>query len=101
MRNKLLLLTGLLIVFTYTSFAQTEETWKKIENGAFSFSAPSYFKKTDKHGIDSFVEEYIADDIILTFYYGRYSNNMGDWPRETRFANARIDGKEARIGTVR
>ena len=78
-----------------------EESWKKIENSSFSFSVPPSFKKKDTlGGIDSFVEDYAADGIELSFDYGNYSNNFGDWPKETKFENVKINGKEARIGTV-
>jgi len=48
----------------------SEQTWRKIENKSFSFSVPSSFKKTDQSGIDSFVEEYVADGIEVIFDYG-------------------------------
>jgi hypothetical protein len=36
----------------------------------------------------------------LSFDYGVYSNNFGDWPKETKFEDLKIDGKAARIGTA-
>jgi hypothetical protein len=80
--------------------APVEPSWRKIENGSFSFSVPDSFKKTDAHGIDSFVEVYVAEGIELSFDYGQYSNNFGDWPKETKFESVKIDGRPARIGTA-
>jgi hypothetical protein len=80
--------------------ANIEDTWKKIENDSFSFSLPSSFKKKTTHGIDSFVEEYVSDGIDLSFDCGPYSNDFSDWPKETTFENLKIDGQDARIGTV-
>jgi hypothetical protein len=77
-----------------------EDNWKKIENSFFSFSLPQSFKKTDQHGIDSFVEEYAADGIKLDFDFGDYSNNFEGWPKDTRFQDLKVDGKAARIGTA-
>ena len=77
-----------------------EAGWKKIEHGSFSFSVPSTFKKTDAHGVDSFVEEYVDDNIKLSFDYGIFSNNFGDWPKDTKFEDVKVGGKAARLGTV-
>jgi hypothetical protein len=81
--------------------ARGEESWKKIENKSFSFSVPPSFKKTGAIGIYSLVEEYEADGIKLEFDYGRFSNNFGEWPKETKFENVKINGKAARVGTVK
>ncbi|MGC4073113.1 MAG: hypothetical protein QM760_11440 [Nibricoccus sp.] len=75
--------------------------WKPVKNAAFSFSLPQSFKKTDARGIDSFVEEYIAEGIKLNFDYGSYSNDFSDWPKDTKFERLTIHGKEARIGAVK
>lgn len=74
--------------------------WKRLENQSFSFSVPRSFKKTDARGIDSFVEEYTGDGILLSFDYGIYSNNFGDWPEDTKYEDLEINGKAARIGTL-
>lgn len=100
MRTKVTLLIFLLLVITFQSSAQTNESWKEIENNAFSFSIPKSFKKTDVRGRDSFVEVYVAEDIELSFDYGMYSNYFGDWPKDTKFETVTIDGKAARIGTA-
>lgn len=80
--------------------ANVEDTWRKIENDSFSFSIPPSFRQTAKHGIDSFVEEYVSDGIDLEFDYGPYSNNFSDWPQDTKFEKLKIDGYNARIGKV-
>jgi hypothetical protein len=80
--------------------ANAEDTWKKIDNDYFSFSLPRSFKQTARHGIDSFGEEYVSDGIDLEFDYGPDSNDFSDWPRDTKFENLKIDGADARIGTV-
>src|SRR5262245_15460897 len=80
--------------------ASKQDGWKKLQNSSFSFSVPSSFKKTATHGIDSFVEEYVTERIKLSFDYGIYSNNFGDWPKDTKFEEIKVDGKDARIGTA-
>ena len=61
-------------------FARGEEPWQKIENDYFTFSLPSGFKKTEARGKDSFVEEYVAEGMLVRFDYGKYSNRFGGWP---------------------
>lgn len=94
------LLTFLTTALFLNVAAGGEDKWKKIENSSFSFSVPPSFKKTDARGIDSFAEEYVADGIEVSFDYGIYSNNFGDWPKETKFENLKIAGKTAKIGTA-
>jgi hypothetical protein len=93
-------ITALATLLVLATAALAGDEWTKIENSSFSFSLPPSFKKTDQHGIDSFVEEYVADGVELSFDYGIYSNNFGDWPKETKFEDLKIDGRAARIGTV-
>lgn len=100
MRVVALLLTLAIIAFQ-SVIVRAEDTWRGITNNAFSFSVPSNFKKTDQCGIDSFVEEYIGDGIDLEFDYGWYSNNFQGWPKETKFEKMKIDGKIAKLGTVK
>jgi hypothetical protein len=91
-------LFGMLLMLNRATAA--EEGWKRVENGSFSFSVPSTFKKTEAHGTDSFVEEYVDNNIKLSFDYGIFSNNFGDWPEDTKFEDVKTGGKAARIGTV-
>ena len=84
-----------------TVSARGEDKWTKIENKSFSFSLPASFKQTDAQGTDSFVEEYVADGIQVSFDYGMYSNNFAGWPNGTKFENLKIDGKAARLGTAK
>lgn len=80
--------------------ASNQDGWKKIENSSFSFSVPSSFRKTEAHGIDSFVEEYVTERINLSFDYGWHSNNFEGWPKDTKFEDLKVNGKDASIGTV-
>lgn len=80
--------------------AQGEEPWQKIENDYFSFSLPPAFKKTEARGKDSFVEEYVAEGILVRFDYGKYSNRFGGWPPDTKFEALNINGKTAKVGTT-
>jgi hypothetical protein len=80
--------------------ASGQDGWKKIENRWFSFSVPSSFTKTEVHPIDSFVEEYVTERIVLKFDYGFYSNNFFGWPEDTKFKYLKVHGKDARIGTA-
>ena len=79
--------------------APSENNWQSITNYAFSFSIPNTLKKTDARGIDSFAEEYRGNGLTIVFDYGIYSNSFQDWPKETTFEEADIDGDSARIGT--
>src|SRR5215510_1700166 len=88
------------IVILLCAGASNQDGWKKIENSSFSFSVPTSFRKTEAHGIDSFVEEYMAEGVKLSFDYGWYSNNFEDWPKDTKFEDLKVNGKDARIGTV-
>ena len=89
------------VALLFAFAARGEDTWTKIENNSFSFSIPPSFNKTEAQGDDSFVEEYAAAGVKLSFDYGWYSNNFGDWPKDTKFEDVEIDGKAARIGTVK
>ena len=80
---------------------QEQQQWKSVTNESFSFSIPASWKKTDARGIDSFVEEYLGAGIELSFDFGFYSNNFGDWPKETKFEQVKINGRNARIGTAK
>jgi len=77
-----------------------ETVWKKVETVAFSFSIPPELRKSEAHGTDSLVGEYAAEGISVSFDYGWYSNNFSDWPKETKFENVKVGGRDARIGTV-
>lgn len=80
--------------------ASGDAAWRKVENRAFSFSLPPSLKKTEGRGTDSMVEEYVGESIRVSFDYGWYSNNFGEWPKETKFEEVKVNGKAARIGTV-
>ncbi len=80
---------------------QEEQSSQKIQNKSFSFSIPLSLKKSDAHGIDSFVEEYVGAGIKLSFDFGIYSNNFGDRPKDTKFEKVKINGRAARIGTAK
>ena len=90
----------LVVAILLCAGASNQDGWKKIENRSFSFSVPSSFKKTEARGIDSFVEEYVAERIELSFDYGWYSNNFEGWPKDTKFEDLKVNGKDARIGTA-
>ena len=80
------------IVILLCAGASNQDGWKKIENSSFSFSVPTSFRKTEAHGIDSFVEEYMAEGVKLSFDYGWYSNNFEDWPKDTNFEDLKVNG---------
>ena len=80
--------------------ALCQETWVKIDNNRFSFVVPAYLKKTNSHGIDSFVEDYEAAGIRLGFDFGIHSGKFAEWPKETKYEELKINGKAATIGTV-
>jgi hypothetical protein len=76
--------------------ASNQDGWMKIENSWFSFSVPSSFRKTVARGINSSVEEYVTGRIKLSFDYGWRSNNFEDWPKDTKFEDLKVNGKDAR-----
>jgi hypothetical protein len=55
-----------------------DDGWTKLEAGAFSLNAPSGWEFHKKQGVDSYVGEFSGDGIVLTFDYGRYSNDLRD-----------------------
>jgi hypothetical protein len=81
--------------------ADSPGDWKVIENKDFSFRVPPQFVKTDARGIDSFVEEYKGEGVVLSFDFGGWSNDFGDWPNTTKYESVKIDDRNARIGTVK
>lgn len=95
------LLFALALVGSTLAAPSKAPDWRLIENRSFSFSLPSTLKKTDARGIDSFVEEYVAEGIEVSFDFGIYSNNFGDWPKDTKFESLTIHGKTARIGVAK
>lgn len=95
------LITLLILLCAAVSAGGAPAGWKPIKNESFSFWLPPEFQKTNARGIDSFVEGYVAADIMLSFDYGEYSNNFGEWPKETLFEHLKIDGKVARVGVAK
>jgi hypothetical protein len=77
--------------------------WRKINaNDFFTFYLPPNMKHAeDVNGIDSFVQEYRADGIVIRFDYGWYSGTLSDLSRKKNFrgVNTRIGGRRARVGT--
>ncbi|HWF17723.1 MAG TPA: hypothetical protein VG754_00560 [Verrucomicrobiae bacterium] len=94
----LAILISVLVLLDSCTFG--EKSWKKIENDHFSFSVPESFKKTDRHGIDSFVGVYLGDGIELGFDYGAYSESFRFWPDGTQYETVKVNRKSARIGTM-
>lgn len=91
----------LLLLFATASFVSSQDIWKKIENQSFSFSIPLSLSKTEARGKDSFVQEYASDDLRIIFDFGIYSNDFSDWSKDTSFEKVEINGRSARIGTVK
>lgn len=50
--------------------------WPRIVAGPFAISAPPGWKFRQLNGVDSFVGEFVGDDVVLTFDFGRYSTEL-------------------------
>lgn len=90
------LLSGVIV-----SMAAVPSEWKLITNDSFTFRLPADMKKIDYRGIDSFVEAYESRAIRLSFDFGKWSNNFQGWPAGTQYQELNIDGRKARIGTIK
>jgi hypothetical protein len=54
----------------------SQADWQKVDAGPFSISAPPGWQFHQLQGVDSFVGEFVGDNIILRFDFGRYSSNL-------------------------
>lgn len=100
---KRLFCTAGLLIFTMAAVAAAKQksNWVLIKNAHFSFSAPPDLKDQKVKGIDSFVGKYNSKHLELLFDYGWYPFTFNDWPAETKYEELSIDGRSARIGSVR
>jgi RNA polymerase sigma factor (sigma-70 family) len=58
------------------------DSWTKIDaDGKFSFDLPSFVKKKDVRGIDSFVGRYTSERFDVHFDYGMYSGDPGQFSK--------------------
>ena len=73
--------------------------WQVYDAGAFTFELPADFKQTSARGIDSHVEDFKGQGMIVGFDYGQWSNNFDEWP-SSEFESVIADGRAARVGTV-
>jgi len=76
--------------------------WIRVDaSGRFSFAVPPALKKTKAVGIDSYVEEYRSEAMVLAFDYGQYSNKLnndeGNFDYRARFIT--IGGRNAKLVT--
>lgn len=100
MRNRIIFLILVLTVTAWIVPGQ-DENWTLIDTGHFTFRLPKEFKRTRARGIDSFVQQYASKDMLVDFDFGLYSNNFQDWAEETKIENLVVDGRPARLGTVK
>lgn len=78
----------------------TPADWQKIDAVAFSVFAPLGWKFKQLQGVDSYVGEFISDDVVLKFDFGQHSNPLKG-AKEPRYVvvNKTIAGSRAKIVT--
>jgi hypothetical protein len=72
--------------------------WQQIKNHTFSFLAPPSLTKADVTGIDTFVEEYVSERLVLHFDYGTFASTFNSWPKDIPLESMVIDGHPAALG---
>jgi hypothetical protein len=76
--------------------------WHKVDAGPFSISAPSGWKFHQLTGVDSYVGEFVGDDVVLTFDFGRYSTELRNVKKTAYIiTKKRIDGRTAKVVSTR
>lgn len=72
--------------------------WHKVDAGPFSISAPSGWKFHQLTGVDSYVGEFVGDDVVLTFDFGRYSTELRNVKKTAYIiTKKRIEGRTAKV----
>ena len=77
-------------------------TWHKVDAGPFAISAPPGWEFHQLQGVDSFVGEFVGDNIVLRFDFGGYSSPL---KREKKPAyvviHKSIGGRRAKVVSPR
>ncbi len=63
-----------------------EGGWKTIDaGGKFSFDLPQNMNKEEVQPIDSFVQQYVGDGMLVSFDYGWYSDPLDRYESEPEY----------------
>lgn len=78
--------------------AITRTSWHKVDAGPFSILAPSGWEFHQLQGVDSYVGEFVGDDIVLRFDFGGDSNPLNEEKKPAYgIIHKLIDGRRAKI----
>lgn len=76
----------------------SRNSWRKLDAGPFSVSAPPGWEFHQLTGVDSYVGEFVGDGIALRFDFGGYSNDLKKAKKPAYvIAHESIDGFSAKI----
>ena len=79
-----------------------ESGWERVDAGPFSILAPPGWKFHQLAGVDSFVGEFVGDDITLRFDFGAHSNPLKEEKKPAYVVlHKSIAGRKARIVSSR
>jgi hypothetical protein len=77
-------------------------SWRKLDAGPFSISAPPGWEFHQLSGIDSYVGEFLGDGVALPFDFGGYSNDLKEAKKPAYvIAHRSIGGFPAKIVSPR
>ena len=79
-------------------FTRIPSSWRKLDTGPFSILAPAGWKFRQLEGVDSYVGEFVGQNITLTFDFGRYSDGYFKKPKQSAFVfRESINGHPAKL----
>jgi hypothetical protein len=77
-------------------------SWRKLDAGPLSISAPPGWEFHQLAGVDSYVGEFLGDGVTLRFDFGRYSNDLKEAKKPAYvIAHKSIGGFPAKIVSPR
>ena len=77
-------------------------SWRKLDAGPFSISAPPGWEFHQLTGVDSYVGEFVGDGLALRFDFGGHSNDLKEAKKPTyAIAHESIGGFPAKIVSPR
>jgi len=80
----------------------SRSSWRKVDAGPFSISAPPGWEFHQLTGVDSYVGEFLGDGVALRFDFGGYSNDLKDAKKPAYvIAHESIGGFPAKIVSPR
>ncbi len=77
-----------------------EGGWKTIDaEGKFSFDLPQSMNKKEVRPLDSFVQQYVGDGMLVTFDYGWFSDPLDRYESEPEYwrEQKKVDGYDATL----